>query len=563
MARHDLEKENRPPNNMVSSAKGNQAALTPGRRKKTQDQYFDVGKVGRKTGITLKDTGVRDEHGLEPVEGIFSSPALSEKLEQTSSDGYMQERQDVDHTLHLRKTPRFPPPRQATPKHTNIGSPKRVSSTRPQTRGGSASLGRSPGSPTSHLSKTQPPPNRVLDFAPTKIVKSIEPNSPFKPKKNLRRSLGPARPNPFVSHTKPVDMEIDAIEEVENETVEEDVSPPTISGALQENEDHEMLPAMESPVQFGDDQDAYQIIEDEPIPDQTAVEKESSMRQSSVRLSSVPAPESPWQPGSRKRSRSSYEDQHEVHEADISLAHAQHNGYQSDDQSHREPGTPSVNEEAEDDLDQTIDPNLLQTEEQARAENERREARKHSKKSGPISKPVKRATIDDSNENGSLDQRQRPTSNRGRGAGPAGAARASAGPSSKFHLRATTPFEDAGGRVSRFGRTLIEPLKFWANETKVYRHGEMDGIIRAEEVPEKPKKKPRKKPGRKRNKESSLDAIGEDSETESCHPDEWEDEIGVIAGFVAKWDPEKQVGNAEDLIKEGRSDVDLPFRYIG
>ena len=28
----------------------------------------------RKTGITLKDSGVRDEHGLEPLDGIFSSP---------------------------------------------------------------------------------------------------------------------------------------------------------------------------------------------------------------------------------------------------------------------------------------------------------------------------------------------------------------------------------------------------------------------------------------------------------------------------------------------------------
>lgn len=28
----------------------------------------------RKTGITLKDSGVRDEHGLEPIDGIFSSP---------------------------------------------------------------------------------------------------------------------------------------------------------------------------------------------------------------------------------------------------------------------------------------------------------------------------------------------------------------------------------------------------------------------------------------------------------------------------------------------------------
>lgn len=61
---------------------------TPGRRKRTDNQYFDVGKVGRKTGITLKDTGIRDEHGLEPVSGIFSSPGSAQQngSKATSSD---------------------------------------------------------------------------------------------------------------------------------------------------------------------------------------------------------------------------------------------------------------------------------------------------------------------------------------------------------------------------------------------------------------------------------------------------------------------------------------------
>lgn len=31
----------------------------------------------RKTGITLADKGVYDEHGLEPISGIFSSPEKS------------------------------------------------------------------------------------------------------------------------------------------------------------------------------------------------------------------------------------------------------------------------------------------------------------------------------------------------------------------------------------------------------------------------------------------------------------------------------------------------------
>lgn len=99
MARHDLEKENRPPHNMPS-VKESQAPLTPGRRKKTRDQYFDVGKVGRKTGITLKDTGLRDEHGLEPVDGIFSPVVSPQKQGHASSESNMQESESqlaVDH----------------------------------------------------------------------------------------------------------------------------------------------------------------------------------------------------------------------------------------------------------------------------------------------------------------------------------------------------------------------------------------------------------------------------------------------------------------------------------
>jgi centromere protein C len=44
----------------------------------SQSYWRNADSLIRKTGITLKDTGVRDEHGLEPVSGIFSSsPAIS------------------------------------------------------------------------------------------------------------------------------------------------------------------------------------------------------------------------------------------------------------------------------------------------------------------------------------------------------------------------------------------------------------------------------------------------------------------------------------------------------
>lgn len=33
----------------------------------------------RKTGITLEDTGERDEYGMEPVDNLFSSPEKSRR----------------------------------------------------------------------------------------------------------------------------------------------------------------------------------------------------------------------------------------------------------------------------------------------------------------------------------------------------------------------------------------------------------------------------------------------------------------------------------------------------
>ncbi|KJR85377.1 centromere protein C [Sporothrix schenckii 1099-18] len=47
-----------------------------GRRStQTSEHIYKLGERGRKTGVTLRDTGVRDEHGMEPIDDIFSSPA--------------------------------------------------------------------------------------------------------------------------------------------------------------------------------------------------------------------------------------------------------------------------------------------------------------------------------------------------------------------------------------------------------------------------------------------------------------------------------------------------------
>lgn len=124
----------------------------------------------------------------------------------------------------------------------------------------------------------------------------------------------------------------------------------------------------------------------------------------------------------------------------------------------------------------------------------------------------------------------------------------SVGPISNVNLRAVTPFEDSGNTQSRFGRNLIQPLKYWENESRIWRQGEVEGIVRAEHV-EKPK--PPTKRRRKGGRRGRLDSIDEESDTESVMPDEWEDEVGVITGTVANFNPATRLGDPEDPIQEG------------
>jgi len=133
-----------------------------------------------------------------------------------------------------------------------------------------------------------------------------------------------------------------------------------------------------------------------------------------------------------------------------------------------------------------------------------------------------------------------------------------AGSVSNVNLRASTPFEDAHQRMSRSGRPILAPLKHWAGESYVWKNGEVEGIIRADEVKTPKGDKKKKAKGRRRapraggrGASNDLDMIAEESDTESTVPDEWEEQVGVIAGTVAAWDPDLQQGIPEDPIREG------------
>ncbi|KAL4941003.1 kinetochore CENP-C fungal-like protein [Aspergillus oleicola] len=100
--------------------------------------YSNVGKAGRRTGITLAE-GKRDEHGMEEVDGIFSSPEKSpvgengfDNSESMGSDMSMDEGNgpgpaDFLNGLNGSRTPHLPPPVARSPTKTGMtGSPRRT-----------------------------------------------------------------------------------------------------------------------------------------------------------------------------------------------------------------------------------------------------------------------------------------------------------------------------------------------------------------------------------------------------------------------------------------------------
>lgn len=122
------------------------------------------------------------------------------------------------------------------------------------------------------------------------------------------------------------------------------------------------------------------------------------------------------------------------------------------------------------------------------------------------------------------------------------------GPRSNVRLMSATPFEDEGAKVTRSGRTSVKPLQYWRNEGYTWRHGEVDGIVRATDVEQKPKRKPIAR-GRGKGR---LGSIAEDEEEEEdLLPEQWEEELGVITGPVRPWDADVGAGIEEQSIDEG------------
>ncbi|KAL2863591.1 Cupin domain protein [Aspergillus lucknowensis] len=110
-----------------------------GQAKAREFDYSNVGKAGRRTGITLKE-GKRDEHGMEEVDGIFSSPEKSPIKENGfgGSDSFGSDGMSMDEGngpgpadflsgVNGSRTPYLPPPVARSPTKSGMtGSPRRT-----------------------------------------------------------------------------------------------------------------------------------------------------------------------------------------------------------------------------------------------------------------------------------------------------------------------------------------------------------------------------------------------------------------------------------------------------
>jgi len=125
-------------------------------------------------------------------------------------------------------------------------------------------------------------------------------------------------------------------------------------------------------------------------------------------------------------------------------------------------------------------------------------------------------------------------------------------------LREGTPAADPGARRTRSGRQVIKPLEYWLGERGEHDpDGTLVGIVRAESVDIAPRRQARRpKPaaatrGRKTRDESTLGVIREGvegyGEYDGVELEEWEEEGGVIRGFVRTWDAALNAADQSDM----------------
>ncbi|PWY65342.1 cupin domain protein [Aspergillus heteromorphus CBS 117.55] len=485
-------------------------------------QKADAGDGYRRTGITLKE-GRRDEHGMEEVDGIFSSPENSPVKEigfnngnETSigSDGMSMDEGNGPGPadfLKGRRASYFPPPVARSPRKTGLtGSPRRTpglrSSQSPQRErlSSSPSDGKGLGSTRGESRRgISPLTSRSINAAP-----SFNHVNGARNTKGNDKTPAEAMNAGFLDSDASSQLSTDenghSLSHIRDDFVD----------SFNAGDDTLMGDPADDPVDHGAEMDAA-----------TAVASESRKKKRQAR--SIPKAKR-GASSSRNRIQNTTQDNETEEEPT---------------QKRKFPGRPPRAQHKPDD----------ETGDQRPTKKARVSDTSHGNPSSSGDAELDMVVKDYVNRTGPLKGR------------------------SLYILKREAP-SDVAATHTRSGRVSVRPLAYWRNERCVYGDGEaVEGqryplstikeIIRTEELePEKPKankRRPSKSSKFKKNK-------GEDTDDDEEYIDPWEKESGVLHGYIRKWDPEIQaVGEDEEIVDlayapsgiETRSVKDSSWRF--
>ncbi|ESZ96214.1 hypothetical protein SBOR_3372 [Sclerotinia borealis F-4128] len=528
-------------------------SASPQARRRTranrENQYlFNLGVKGRKTGVTLPDTGIRDANGLEPMDDLFSPDKpesvktgrrATETRRDALEDATISSEEDMDmdgentapeptEVLNQRKQDAriaIPIPRSRSPLKTDLLSPAR--------RNPSFGIS-SPAKGGSSEADDTGPVRRKLDFS----TEDMEVETKETANANVNASKGRGRPgrpalgnltngtrlSPGRRLQPNINQGSDAVEDQDESALqfEEDSNQ---YNAPDDDEDDAAVDALEGNSDIGEDEEEEAEVQQEDEPE---VE---------------PEPSPPRKPASKNNGKGKA-----IEEPESEPPAPKRRG--------RKPKNPAPQVEPVEEVQ--VEEAKERPAKKSRRSTEAVEAPKPTKgKPGRPSNATNSTTAAKPKAAAKPKTQLRPT-----------IAPISEVDSPQVHRGPPIPRNNglfilrrestmAGMPRTRSGRNSIKPLAFWKNERVTYDSKETvpDGthgakillpsikeVIRADEVEQQKQSRLRSsKLTKSKLKKRAREEVEDNSEAE-----EWESEIGRIKGSVRTWDPEDQIGEIVD-----------------
>ncbi|GIK02631.1 hypothetical protein Aspvir_006687 [Aspergillus viridinutans] len=470
---------------------------------KTRDyDYSNVGKAGRRTGVTLKE-GKLDEHGMEEIDGIFSSPEKSPEgaygnNTTIGSDGMsMDEGNGLGPADFLNGTNGgrasfLPPPVARSPMKSGLsGSPRRTPGLR------------SSASPQRDSLSSSPSDGKGLGSAKGETRRDVSPLTNRSINAPSLNHVNGLRNNKGINKTAETTVTVDFSDSDANSQM---------NGDENANAFEQMRNNYDDSFNAGDDtlaedqQDEFERIDgvDVDISSYTAAGSRKTERSRAV-------------PKTKKLAQSEKSRAQEVTQQNETSE-------QGNVQKRKRPGRPPKSQRRNSDDEDTV-------------------GQRPSKKSKTASQTGRGLK---SSGNPELDKVVENYVNR---TGPLKGR-------SLYILKREIP-TDGSATHTRSGRVSVRPLAYWKNERCVYGDGEaaegqryplstIKEIIRTEELEPEKRKVSKRRSSKKSKSRKSRD---DDSDNEDDdYVDPWEKEGGVLHGYVRKWDPDTQAGSIEEEV---------------